>query len=564
MELVLQKESASGALSQGTLLHGRYHIIKVIGMDERSMTYEAEDENGRTAIREYMPMAFVSREGEALVCKPEEEAAFREGIKQFDKTARILQKELPHTATVTEVFRENNTIYSVTPLPEGHTLRELSQITPTYVQSLGIELCESYAALHKAGLYYGTIHDEQLRFTQAGLMQLDPSPISTQGSAQEDMHSLTAFLAALLPEEEEDEVFQLLHGVLHRSYRDAASLKAALIGGKPASAGRMSGILYILVCLFFLAAGMFLMRQIPEKSVPLSGGLESGKIVPEVINVWLPLEETSDEATICAMYKRLAAGFERQNPGCGVNIRIYADDSFKDALANLEEGEQPAVFMDTQDDVILSKAAELDTLTAALEDVYLTDLTRFQTAVPLACSIPALYYNTRFLELTEGSVSFSELPANTLYDESAAEFLSRQNAEAKTAGYFAEFLADGRNPVLASSSCMAEAEHNGISSGAVHMAPIKSADGFPLQYEMYCTINRDSSANSQRVGMLWLQYLLTEEAQQVLFVEHYGDLPLHRSAFEHAAATHTELAVLGSSTPQEPESGETHETEVNQ
>ena len=44
--------------------------------------------------------------------------------------------------------------------------------------------------------------------------------------------------------------------------------------------------------------------------------------------------------------------------------------------------------------------------------------------------------------------------------------------------------------------------------------------------------------------MLWLQYLLTEEAQQILFVENYSDLPLHRSAFKSAVNAHSSMAPL--------------------
>ena len=41
--------------------------------------------------------------------------------------------------------------------------------------------------------------------------------------------------------------------------------------------------------------------------------------------------------------------------------------------------------------------------------------------------------------------------------------------------------------------------------------------------------------------MLWLGYLLTEEAQEIMYTEHFGDLPLHRDAFKDTIKTHSAL-----------------------
>lgn len=560
MDFVLQK-TAAGALLPETLLHGNLRILGIIGVDERGITYEAENDGKPVAVREHFPMAIASRDGLDVTCEEADIAALKDSSKEFLRISKVLRKGLPHFAAVTDTFQENHTEYLVTALPEEGRLGDVP-VTATYVQSLGIALCESFAALHKAKLYYGILREEHLHFAKDGALRLSSDPIRTSGSEAEDLHSLKAFLAALLPTEEEDETAVLLQNALQLPYSDTNSLKAALLGEKPSRSGNRTGLLCLLLCIFFLAVGLFLFRQIPEKAVTLSDGLESGKIMPEVIHVWLPLETGADEKSVCAMYERLAAGFERRNPGCGVNIRIYADDSFGEALALLEESDiQPAVFMDTQDEIIQEKAADLHTLTEALEDVYMTDLNRFEKILPLGCSVPAVFYNSHYGESEWGLLSYNELPEDTLFDSSAADFLSRQNDAPKTKDCFGDFLADGSHPVLASSSRMAEAEHSGISVGAVHMLPLSAAEGFPLQYEMYCAINTESDANSQRVGMLWLQYLLTEEAQQILFVEHYGILPLHKNAFSSAVEVHSELAALKNADAAEPASPE-NETEV--
>lgn len=560
MDFVLQK-AAAGALPPKTVLNSRYRVISIAAVDERCITYEAADGDERVAIRERFPMAIASRDGLNVTCAEEEGSAFRDSGREFHTITKALTKGLPHFAPVTEQFSENQTDYCVTAFPADGRVGDVP-VTASYVQSLGVSLCESFAAMHKAGLYYGILREEHLRFAKDGALRLSPDPLRTIGSETEDIHALKSFLASLLPgADEEDETASLLQNALQLRYSDANALKAALLGEKPSGHSGRTGLLCLLVCVFFLAVGLFLFRQIPEKAVTLSEGLESGRISPEVISVWLPLEEGADEKSVCAMYERLAAGFERQNPGCGVNIRIYADDSFGEALALMEDSEMlPAVIMDTQE---FDNAIDLHSLTEALEDVYMTDLNRFDTVLPLGCSVPAVFYNAHYGVPEWVTMTYSELPDDTLFDVSAAEFLSKQNASQTPEDCFGEFLADGLHPVLAASSRMAEAEQNGLSSGAVHMIPLSAAEGFPLQFEMYCAINADSDVNSQRVGMLWLQYLLTEEAQQILFVEHYGVLPLHKTAFENAVETHSELSVLQSMQAEQPSLTETNETEVS-
>ncbi|MDE5736998.1 MAG: hypothetical protein K2H93_01380, partial [Oscillospiraceae bacterium] len=63
-------------------------------------------------------------------------------------------------------------------------------------------------------------------------------------------------------------------------------------------------------------------------------------------------------------------------------------------------------------------------------------------------------------------------------------------------------------------------------------------------YHDYCGINANADKISQKIGMLWIGYLLSEEAQKILFTEHFGNLPLQESAFEMTVNQHQELAIL--------------------
>jgi ABC-type Fe3+ transport system substrate-binding protein len=44
--------------------------------------------------------------------------------------------------------------------------------------------------------------------------------------------------------------------------------------------------------------------------------------------------------------------------------------------------------------------------------------------------------------------------------------------------------------------------------------------------------------------MLWIQYLLTEEAQQIMFAEYYSALPIHDAVFAQTIENHDALSFI--------------------
>jgi hypothetical protein len=557
MDLKLQN-GAVNALENGTMLMGRWRILGVADTDDSYILYDAMDaEDGSVvAVREYCPVSLCERSGNDLISAAggKQASSFQNGLEQFERIANALQN-IPHINPVTACFRENHTCYAVTERAEGKRLFEAAPLlTETYAQSLGVMLADTFSALHRNGVFYGTICEEDLRFMDGGRLHVGTGHLSLEGSVANDLRGLTAFLLSMLPiERDEKPKVAALDKLLRSQYRDAEALKSALLG-KPVAKrtvrpGAVKGIIRLVLCAACLTGAVIGIRAIFTKQPPLMRAIRKGKIEPEVISVWMPLREHADEQATIAMYERLAAGFERKYPGCGVDLKIYADGSFEDALHLVENGATPpAVFMDTQDPVVMSQAADLTELTSVLQDVYLADMSGFGNSLPLGCSVPALYCNTYTGEGTadiDGDViDFSALPADTLYDVSASDFLKTESVSQEPSEYFTEFLAHSQKPVLASSSCMAEAEHSGISSGAVQMIPVSVDGTFPVQYELYCSVSDRVSQNSQNIGMLWVQYLLTEEAQQILFVENDSDLPLHRSAFRSAVNAHSSMASL--------------------
>ena len=552
MDFELHNFSAAEPLGSGIMLQGRWRLLGLADMEEQYFLYDAMDaETGQlVTVREYCPPTLCERQGNDLVSGIDGTPGirFQNGLESFSQIASSLG-EIPHMEPLLASFAENQTYYTVSAKTEGKRLFEAAPLlTATYVQSVGMMLCDTFSALHRNGIYFGTIREEDLRFVGHGTLRVGTGHLSLEGSAEYDLRGLTAFLRSILPIERDNTPNTAnLEKALRGSYRDAKSLKSALSGKlvnrRPYHYAHIRGLMRLALCIACLTGAVLGVRHLLTQHEPLTRALKKGDIQPEVVSVWLPLRENADEQAVVAMYEKLAAGFERKHPGCGVDIKIYADGSFDDALALVANGAQPpTVYMDTQDTIVLDHAADLTPLTSAMQNVYIADMSGFGNSLPLGCSIPALYYNVYTSETygkQKNSIDFADIPADTLYDASAAVFLESQSAPQEPSEQFTEFLMNAQAPVLASSSCMADAEHSGINAGAVQMVPVSVDGALPVQYEMYCSISDGVTENEQSVGMLWLQYLLTEEAQQIMFVENYGDLPLHEAAFHSAVKVHS-------------------------
>lgn len=545
------------ALLPDTVLHDSIRILDVEEINQNDIVYIAEyaESGEEISIREYCPSGIVKRNGLDLSC-PEQEENFRAGLKRFEKRGQLLKNGVPHMPEVLDFWYENHTAYYAVRVSDGDSFRRTVPIpTAIYVQSLGIMLCDTYSKLHENELYYGAITENDLTFTENGALILEPH-ITESGTKAEDLHNLTKFLRILLSETVEAKenlknrpALTVMQQALQYHYENAELLKSALMGedgkGIPVKRGKNSKPFLIGACILCLGACIF-------------GGLTAGKpasariieefsvegITPEVISVWIPLDSSQDEEQQIMMYEKLAEGFERQHEGFGVDISLYDEAEFSSALDTLSSGNMPAVFMNTLDERATQRATDLSSLEFSIDNVYLTDLDGFGNVLPIACSVPMLYYNTHIMETSIRTISGAELPPDTLYDTSAFDFITKQSTH-NPQEQLKKFLADGSQPMLGSSELFYQIQQDSRNSGAVRMIPVTTSDNAcVLQYEYYCTVNADCPENTQKAGMLWLQYLLTEEAQTILFVENASALPLHEKAVAKAMTTHQALQIL--------------------
>ena len=117
------------AIDQSTILNNRYEILSLIGTGGFSIIYKAYDHelNSIVAIKEYFPNNIAERipyHKEVLTRNHESEVRFRQGLQSFCEEARRMAElnGLHNTVNVLGTFDENNTSYIVMELLEGTSL----------------------------------------------------------------------------------------------------------------------------------------------------------------------------------------------------------------------------------------------------------------------------------------------------------------------------------------------------------------------------------------------------------------------------------------------------------
>ena len=117
------------AIDQSTILNNRYEILSLIGTGGFSIIYKAYDRelNSIVAIKEYFPNNIAERipyHKEVLTRNHESAVRFRQGLQSFREEARRMAElnGLHNTVNVLGTFDENNTSYIVMELLEGTSL----------------------------------------------------------------------------------------------------------------------------------------------------------------------------------------------------------------------------------------------------------------------------------------------------------------------------------------------------------------------------------------------------------------------------------------------------------
>lgn len=174
-------------LPEGTILDGRYRIIRVLGCGGFGITYEAinENTNGRVAIKEFYNRNYMGRINKDIVLTDGEmQAPFQKAKERFLREARRLRdySSEPGVVHIRNYFEQNNTAYIVMEYIGGISLQEYfdrkGRIEAGRLFQLLYPLMVTLEKIHKSGVVHRDISPDNIKFTDdpdgaAGIKLID-------------------------------------------------------------------------------------------------------------------------------------------------------------------------------------------------------------------------------------------------------------------------------------------------------------------------------------------------------------------------------------------------------
>ena len=194
------------ALPEGTILDGRYRILRVIGQGGFGITYEAVHVRSEkhVAVKEYFCRDFCSREmtelGEKLcsVCILDDTLAdqFRSDLDRFLKEARTLHDYAsePAIVTVLDYFEENATAYIVMEYLDGTTLRDYIRKNGRWDMEQAVRafapVMEAMEHVHAGGVIHRDISPDNLMVMPDGTLRLLDFGAARKSTGLQTTHSV--------------------------------------------------------------------------------------------------------------------------------------------------------------------------------------------------------------------------------------------------------------------------------------------------------------------------------------------------------------------------------------
>ena len=194
------------ALPEGTVLDGRYRILRVIGQGGFGITYEAVHVRNEkhVAVKEYFCRDFCSREmtagGEKLsgVCILDDTLAdqFRSDLERFLKEARTLHDYAsePAIVKVLDYFEENATAYIVMEYLDGTTLRDYVRMNGRWDMEQAVRafapVMEAMEHVHAGGVIHRDISPDNLMVMPDGTLRLLDFGAARKFTGMQTTHSV--------------------------------------------------------------------------------------------------------------------------------------------------------------------------------------------------------------------------------------------------------------------------------------------------------------------------------------------------------------------------------------
>lgn len=596
-------------LHPGVIVNERYIIGVTLGYGGFGITYKAWDKKLETtvAIKEFFPSHLVSRipGTEKVNLQGQGKAAlYASEKKKFLLEAQMIAKfsAHPNIVHVSDYFELNETAYMVMEYLDGQDLLQYVKSQPEKkigteeLMPIVLEICKALERIHESGIIHRDIAPDNIKITSDGRVKLLDFG-AARATSNKDFNSFTVVVKpGYAPPEQYMKTSKA--GPWTDIYALCATMYRALTGKKPAEASDRRAA----ECLVnprelnpeipvwleqVILRGMAIEPENRFRNVKqLETALRQEKEVqsPEVIRKrksYRKIIGFSVAVVVCAAailfimpkneglsdkgikdgtiivdvpdteYSRNAFGlakekFETSFLGKQVELHFVDDGPLVVCDGNHADGES-------------HKATNLAEFykEIKLDDYYFLEKyqSELEKEVPLSSNIYVLVYNKYLVKRTPEIRNLLEVPETetvdvTGFDEKVLTdkdlFLSEIGIEgivAKTEGAAEKFCSEKCAMVVTTTDKLPKIQKE--MPGYYEVLPMSIGEAQYGTFNYSFQICEKCESNTRKIAELWLNYLISDEGQSVLFIQNTDGIPLKKSIFEEYIGIYSNLKIIG-------------------
>lgn len=577
-------------LGEGEMLADRYVIGDILGFGGFGITYSAWDTklDIKVAIKEYYPSNLVNRipgRKEVEIYSKKQETEFQKGLNRFLGEAQNMAKfsGQKNIVNVYNYFQENGTAYLVMEFLDGMSLKEYTKLQGEklpYTQVIEYTKCilSALKILHKKHIIHRDISPDNIFICKDGNVKLidfgaarfavetdeaktlsvvlkpgfaPPEQYRSKGKQGPwtDIYALGAtmyrIVTGVVPEESVNravsddlkepkeyvpEIPEYFNNILMKClaiqpelrFQNVDDLENKLDRRKKVSSVKGELLRRKLKRAFLVSAVLLLLGAFGWKEYEyIKAQQEKATLVESTISVWIPVAKNQDEKEMKELFEKGIADFKTTYPAVTVQVECIPEETYGDKLSEaIASKKAPTVFESSY--LADSQKENL----ADLSDTYgMLDLKSYKFGnlfetlyekkqLPTGFSIPIVYENTL---LSQAEPIYAKENDKTAFLEG-------------TSTYYAGTFKD----------------YQEIQSGLAGIYQMKAVEADALKMEFVNIWGVNSQANQDEInaGVRLLYYMMSEQAQDVWYVQNENGFPLYTDVLKTYTSVNTEMDFL--------------------
>lgn len=557
------------AIDQSTILNNRYEILSLIGTGGFSIIYKAYDHelNSTVAIKEYFPNTIAERipySKDVLTRNREAAERFQQGLRSFKEEAHRMAKlnGLHNTVNVLGTFDENHTSYIVMELLEGTSLLAYLKSLPNSrfndvddAKQIIRSVAEALDYAHSKKILHRDVSPDNIFLCNDGKVKLIDFGAAREFTEDGEL-SVVVKTGCTPPEQYRKNgkqgpwtdlyalgatFYRMLTGVYPEAAPDRADNKNECSPPSSINADVPEYIdALILRCLAYdhtlrIAKASDVMDVLSRETViPLPGVVRAKQKMIRTVSYGMLAACLVLFLTISLIVlKKSETLYNIKIDKCDITMEIPAEFTSESGLAAIKEDfksiypQVDIAFVTAGTDTLTADVFiyEDDTECSSLEEIQKLNEAADMYSVTVAYDTDLVYWNVE-------KAFHSAVDMNNI--RSADDILPEYYAD-----NYEEFL-DGTNDLCAYRDSITL--YRDVQEELPGMYRIYSAatELRPVRFSVASGITE----NKKNAAMRFLLYLMSERAQEIMFVNHEGLIPAENNQYDHFLEIYSELAFV--------------------